>query len=265
MKVIEKIKSALFNLRLFALSVLHAAFSASLARESCVCCGKRTLSMPVCPECAEKYLLGFFPPGNGRCRLCGKILLVGNDLCSSCREKRLLCHADSVFPLWPYRLWMKGLLFEWKMGENRSISPLFAECVEKAIESLWPGRDRNAIPLVPVPPRPGKIRDKGWDQIEELCSIIHHRYKRPILRLLKRVSSQQQKKLDRKGRLLLGSSSYKENAKNLKKVAKSGSLPVEALLLDDVMTTGATVEACAGVLKGMGIRKVQVITLFIVD
>ncbi|MBP5439185.1 MAG: ComF family protein [Treponema sp.] len=265
MQVVKKTKSALFKLRLLALSFLHAAFSASLASESCVCCGKKSFFMPVCHECAKKYLLGFFPPGNGRCKLCGKILLVGNDLCSSCREKRLLCHADSVFPLWPYRLWMKGLLFEWKMGENRSISPLFAECVEKAIEALYPGRGRGDIPLVPVPPRPGKLKNKGWDQIEELCSIIHHRYKRPILRLLKRVSSQQLMKLDRMGGLLIGCSSYKVNAKKLKKAAKNGSLPLEALLLDDVMTTGATVEACAAVLKGVGIRKVQVITLFIVD
>lgn len=160
---------------------------------------------------------------------------------------------------------MKGLLFEWKMGENRSISPLFAECVEKAIEALWPGRDRNAIPLVPVPPRPGKLRDKGWDQIEELCSIIHHRYKRPILRLLKRLSSEQQKKQDRKGRLLLGGSSYAADEKAVKMLYKSGKIPGEALLLDDVMTTGATVEACSSLLKGKGIRKVQVITLFIVD
>ena len=265
MELIQKTKSAFFNARIFALSFLHAAFSASLSRENCVCCGKRTVLMPVCGDCAKKYLLGFLPPGDGRCKLCGKILVVGNDLCSSCREKKLLCHADSVFPLWPYRLWMKGLLFEWKMGENRSISPLFAECVEKAIESLYPGVCRSEVPLVPVPPRPGKLKNKGWDQIEELCSIIHHRYGRPVFRLLRRISSQQQKKLDRKGRILLGSSSYKENAKVLKKLAKSAFLPQEALLLDDVMTTGATVEACSAVLKGMGIRKVQVITLFIVD
>ncbi|MCR5319398.1 MAG: hypothetical protein K6E22_14355 [Treponema sp.] len=265
MQVVKKTKSALFKLRLLALSFLHAAFSASLARESCICCGKRTLAMPVCPECAEKYLLGFFPPGNGRCKLCGKILLVGNDLCSSCREKRLLCHADSVFPLWPYRLWMKGLLFEWKMGENRSISPLFAECVEKAIETLYPGRGRCDIPLVPVPPRPGKLRNKGWDQIEELCRILQYVYGRSICRLLKRLSSEQQKKQDRKGRLLLGSSSYVADEKAVARLSKSGKMPEEAVLLDDVMTTGATVEACSALLKGKGIRKVQVITLFIVD
>ncbi|MBP5696667.1 MAG: ComF family protein [Treponema sp.] len=265
MDFIEKIKGFFFRLRLFAVEGCHAAFCASLAFENCACCGKRTVRMPVCKGCAEKFLLSFVPPGSGRCLLCGKILLSGKGLCSSCREKRVLWHADSVFPLWQYRLWFKGLLFEWKMNANRSLSPLFALCVDMAIDFLFPGRPRGSVVLVPVPPRPGKIREKGWDQIDDLCKILHFCYGRSVCRLIRRLSSVQQKKQDREHRLLLGASSYKADGKAVKRLAKSASLPQEAVLLDDVMTTGATVDACSAVLKGEGIRKVQVITLLIVD
>ena len=225
----------------------------------CAVCGRLVFTKPICTACMKHYFRTESILEKERCECCGKELISMKGRCMICRENPVLVSTDGVIPLFSYRLWNRELMFRWKSQEEREFSPIFARLL---YEGLRKTGDRV---LVPVPPRKGKIRKKGWDQIEELCSIIHHRYKRPILRLLKRVSSQQQKKLDRKGRLLLGSSSYKENAKNLKKVAKSGSLPVEALLLDDVMTTGATVEACAGVLKGMGIRKVQVITLFIVD
>jgi len=265
MRFIDKTKAALFKTRLFFMTVFHAVFSLALARENCLCCGKKTFRMPVCPECAEKYLYGFASGEIHRCRVCGKILLSEKDICTSCREKGVLNHADSVFPLWSYRLWMKGLLFEWKMNEMRSLSPLLADCVDRAIELLFPGRSRDSLPVVPVTPRPGKIREKGWDQIEELCEILHFCHGRTVCRLIKRVSTLQQKKQDREHRLLLGGTSFKADGKAIKRLLECNSLPREAVLLDDVMTTGATVDSCAAVLKGIGIRKVQVITLLIVD
>lgn len=43
------------------------------------------------------------------------------------------------------------------------------------------------------------------------------------------------------------------------------SLPMEVVLMDDVITTGATVNRCASVLKANGIARVYAMSLFMVD
>ncbi len=122
--------------------------------------------------------------------------------------------------------------------------------------------------IVPVPPRKGKIRKNGWDQINDLCLFLEKLYGYKVLKLLDRHSLKQQKKLNREERLETIKSAYslvpqKKLSKELKKTG--GNLPAEVCLLDDVCTTGATIEACAKILKEVGIEKVNVITLFIVD
>ena len=73
---------------------------------------------------------------------------------------------DGVFPLYPYRLWYKNLLFAWKTEGERNLSPVLAAAVHRALGLLY---GNAPVPcLVPVPPRPGKIRRKGWDQVDEL-------------------------------------------------------------------------------------------------
>ena len=46
---------------------------------------------------------------------------------------------------------------------------------------------------------------------------------------------------------------------------KRENLPQRVILIDDVMTTGITVESCAKALKSLGIKKVDALTVFIVD
>lgn len=48
-------------------------------------------------------------------------------------------------------------------------------------------------------------------------------------------------------------------------IRKSGFVQRDAVLIDDVITTGITVEECALRLRELGIRKVHVLSLFIVD
>lgn len=250
-----------FELSLFKLG--HSFFSTSMSYEECVFCGHRTFSMPLCGECSQKLFLNFALPDERRCAKCGKLLLSEETLCSSCRGKSVLSYADSVFPLWSYRLWMKSLLFEWKINGCRSLSPLFALALEKALVNIY-GKQR-LVPLVPVPPRPGKIKKTGWDQIDELCNILHSCYGRSVVHLIKRVSDVQQKKLNRENRLSTSFSSYRPIFKEAFRLKNKGLLPEEVVLIDDVMTTGATIETCSAILKRLGVRKVQVITLLIVD
>lgn len=196
-----------------------------------------------------------------RCKICGKPLISTREECLQCRETPVLHHSDRVFPLYSYNLWNKEILFLWKINEIRSLSPFFAQKVAEVLNQL------GQKVIVPVPPRPGKIKKKGWDQIDELCSFLNHRYKFTILDILERQTKQEQKKLDRKERLEQISSAYvlKSPEKQEKILLKFKSqLPQEVCIIDDVCTTGATVEQCAAILKERGVKVVNAITLFAV-
>jgi predicted amidophosphoribosyltransferase len=159
-------------------------------------------------------------------------------------------------PLFSYRLWRRELLFLWKGRGVRLFTPLFGGLIEKA----WPEMcmDSKKCVLIPIPPRPGKIRDKGWDQVEDLYRYLEYRRCIPVARLLCRRSKKQQKKM-------LGLEGRMENARASYVLRPLARVPPHIVLLDDVRTTGATLEACAALLKAAGALSVQALTLFGVD
>ncbi len=175
----------------------------------------------------------------------------------------MLGSVDGAFSLHGYQLWKKSLLFAWKLEDKRNLSPYFAAIFYKKLRSLEEKFGR-LIPVVPVPPRFGKIRERGWDQIEELCFYLEKGWGVKILRLLERLSHTQQKKLDRVQRIEGMGSSYRlKDKKKIRKIVTE--IPDVVVLADDVLTTGSTLEACARELKFLGVKQVFSITLFIVD
>ncbi|MBR5401779.1 MAG: ComF family protein [Treponema sp.] len=196
-----------------------------------------------------------------RCRICGKTLLGVKDICTQCRENPVIRNVDRMFPLFSYRLWNKELMFAWKSSEIRSLSSFFAGILNRFLKA------QGAKFIVPVPPRKGKISEKGWDQIDELCNLLDYIYGFKILRLLERRTTQEQKKLDREGRFRQTKNAYKRvcDSRFARELKPYGVLPDKVWLLDDVCTTGATIENCANILKEAGIKEITGITLFAVD
>ena len=220
--------------------------------ESCAVCGKTVFIKPVCAHCRAEYFSVKKLMEAERCECCGRELLGVKDRCTACRESPVLHSTDYVIPLFSYRLWNKVLMFRWKMQDERCFSAFFARLIAEALKIM------GETVLVPVPPRKGKIRKKGWDQIDELCTFLAMRYGFKVLKILERNTSEQQKKLSRSERL-----EHIKTAYALKNV--SVKLPSSVCLIDDVCTTGSTIESCAYLLKSAGIQTVNVITLFTVD
>ena len=227
-----------------------------------MCCGKVSLWSPLCPECQREKLFTWTAKSQ-RCICCGKELISEIEVCTLCRNQRLLTHTKEVLPIHSYRLWKKDLLFSWKTAGMRQLSPvlaqLMADFLKKELDYL------GNISLVPVPPRKGKIRQRGWDQVQELCLYLKNYHGFQVLPLLERQSVEQQKKLDRQGRLDNLGKSYSLAKKFTKESAKKKiQLPKKVILIDDILTTGVTLETCARALREAGVEEVYGCTLFYV-
>lgn len=241
--------------------LVRSFFSFINGGEKCIICNSFTHVLPVCKACRAKYFDVSSTLSVKRCKKCGRVNSSVEDLCLQCRENIVLLHTDKVMPLYDYLLWNKEIMFLWKINGIRSLSGFFAEKIAEVL------REMGIQVIVPVPPRPGKIQKKGWDQIDELCKFLEFRFGFKVLKLLQRTTTQQQKKLNRENRLEKIGSAYvlkseKEQLKALKLF--HGFLPEHVCIIDDVSTTGATLEKCAELLKNRGVKKVDAVTLFVV-
>jgi len=192
----------------------------------------------------------------GKCGICGKPLVSEIETCLPCRNSEGRSF-DRLWTIFPYIGKYRKLLTAYKLEKNTALANFFAQKIIELFKEI-PNLDKAVI--VPVPPRPGKIKDTGWDQVD----YIFKRLKGlpgcpPICRCLKRKKSKIQKNLTRaerlenlKGRIYLNPSAAKEY--------------IEAnrifIIIDDVITTGSTIEVCSAVLKQGGIQNIYGICLF---
>jgi ComF family protein len=138
----------------------------------------------------------------------------------------------------------------YKFSKNLALADFFAEKILEIIDSNPVLKDAY---IVPVPPRPGKIKDSGWDQIDYLVKRLEKTGKGlNFRRCLKRRKSKVQKQLNRTERM--------ENLKG--RICLYAKAPETVLVIDDVVTTGSTMEECSAVLKDGGAEKVYGLCLF---
>lgn len=119
--------------------------------------------------------------------------------------------------------------------------------------------------IVPVPPRYAKIKTTGWDQVDKLVKTLEKIYiNLTVCKCLKRLKSKVQKNLNRMERLdnLKGRIFFDNKKAQKKDMFFSGNTPKPALLIDDVITTGSTIEVCSQVLKENGVQEVYGLCLF---
>jgi ComF family protein len=240
---------------------LYAVLSLALGAEECVVCGAPVFTRPLCRACRQEHILPF-SKREQRCKKCGKELISETELCMKCRNAVELSEISFCFAVYPYMLWMKELLFVWKSRGIRLFSPMFAQILSRVLAEEFSRQNKT---VVPVPPRPGKIRKKGWDQIDELCAWLKLAHNVPVMRLLRRTTIVEQKKLDKATRKENAKTAYCFDERAQKKIARGKlELPQTVILLDDVRTTGTTLETCAALLKARGVQDVQALVLFYV-
>ncbi len=104
--------------------------------------------------------------------------------------------------------------------------------------------------IVPVPVHPSRRRVRGFNQAEVLAGVLGEKLEIPVEPkvLIRKKKTRPQKELSAAERLknLSGAFAAGEGSDGIKRV----------LLVDDIYTTGSTIEACSRVLRNAGVEKV---------
>jgi len=228
---------------------------AVVAPRYCVLCGepaepssREDSRGPLCLACADSTLSELRAGGAGRerCSSCGKPLISESGRCMRCRGAEY--GFDSAYPLFRYAGDARSLILAYKSGARRSLAPFFARMLAAALLERYPGRV-----VVPVPPRPGKLRRKGWDQVEDIARILERRHGVVVRRILARADGEEQKALDLRGRAA--------NMRGRIRLRRAAVPPADPVLLGGVLTTGATLSECAAALRSAGAVRVDAVTI----
>lgn len=125
----------------------------------------------------------------------------------------------------------------------------------RVLSSLWLREPRPpALPswLVPVPLHLGRLRTRGYNQALELAKplagCLDVSIHADALKRLRSTAAQTE----------LGALDRRRNVRAAFATRPSVAWPAHVALLDDVMTTGATLAECARVLKRAGVQRVDV-------
>lgn len=145
-----------------------------------------------------------------------------------------------------------SLIRRHKYGPDQSLSHALAECLGDSLPLC--GGDYDWV--APVPLHPARLRWRGFNQAAMLAEHIARRFGRPldVKTLCRGRPTPPQTSQDSRQRRL--------NVRHAFSVTRSERVANRRILLvDDVMTTGATADECARTMLAAGARRVDVMTL----
>lgn len=237
--VVSKFRSSLVNLkRPFRVDkvVLDAIYP-----PVCLVCGHASESgLDCCAGCRADL-----PHPGGNCGRCAIALPTDRPLCGVCT--RTLPPFDSAFVPYIYRQPLDRLVQAFKFRRDLAAGRLLAGLLARA------AREREiALPeaLVPVPLHLRRQLWRGFNQADFLARDVGRQLGIPVARLLKR----------RRRTAVQSDLPATKRRGNVRGAFAVGTTPVgltHVALIDDVMTTGATVSECARVLKRAGATCVE--------
>lgn len=206
----------------------------------CIVCGKEIQNSRygLCADCK-------FDINGNFCLRCGRHKIGIGDYCGECSEQSL--NFDEARSAVCYDGNAKMIIRRLKYGNARYlVESLCEHMLDVLLATDW---NADAITFVPV--HKSRLKKRGYNQAELLANALSARVNLPCLRLIEKIKhTPNQARLDRTERL--------ENVKG--SFAVISDVPKHIILVDDVMTTGATINECCNVLKRAGASVVYVLT-----
>ncbi|MBN2841314.1 MAG: ComF family protein [Coriobacteriia bacterium] len=144
---------------------------------------------------------------------------------------------------------------ELKDGGERRYASLFAELLAAAS----PGWLEPTDVLVPAPASPAALRRRGFDHAADIARALGRITGNEVRLLLRASAGADQRELGREARFANRAAAFRMAAP--KGLAAVRELPARVVLVDDVLTTGATLDAAARVLRQTGVSEVRALAV----
>ena len=219
----------------------------------CHCCEKflDEGQQGICPDCLSG-IHWIEPPF---CSVCGTPFIskeVRSHPCSNCLTKRK--YFTIARALGAYNGSLQEAIHQWKYQGKTTLTSFFGEWMTKGLYHYW---DPTLFGLlIPVPLHPQRLRERGSNQalllVKELSCRTGIPYRKRVLQRVRPTIPQVN---------LSGVEREKEVRGSFHIIGKGEVEGKSILLVDDVYTTGATVNECSKVLLAGGAERVDVFTL----
>jgi len=153
---------------------------------------------------------------------------------------------------------LQNLIHYFKYKRFKNLAPILGEILIKYLNNLfenWKLKIENFI-IVPVPLHPRRERERGFNQAKILAEIVAHHFNLTLIDALKRIkNTKPQAKIK----------DIEKRMKNISNCFVTKSQEVikgkNIILIDDVFTSGATINEAVKVLKQNGAKKVIALVL----
>lgn len=202
----------------------------------------------ICEECASKFAY-IEPP---YCLKCGKHIGDGSkEYCDDCAAHPHLF--DSGRALFSYRS-VSSSIARFKYQGRREYAACYAACMAERLGGFI--RSCRAEALVPVPLHKSRFRKRGYNQAQVLAEELSALTGIPVRTdLIERAEKTAPMK----------DLSAAERQNNLKKAFKicRNDVKLSIIIIDDIYTTGSTIDAMSRELKKAGVERIYFVTLAI--
>lgn len=206
----------------------------------------------ICTECRKRLPL----IKNNRCFKCGRMLeKPGEEFCRDCRERRTVHFYEKGLALCCYNDIMRESLYKMKYQGRREYAETYGRIMARHFGNVI--KRAGVEGIIPVPLHPKRERERGYNQAALLARAFGRESGIPVYEnyLVRARYTPPMKSL-----------SIAERQNNLKKAFKIRQNDVKLkviIVIDDIYTTGSTIDAVAKMLLKAGTLHVFFITLAI--